>query len=136
MNPKKPRRNCLQCDVECKRGAAKYCSSVCQQAYQQRQYIERWKAGLETGYGEKGKVSENIRRYLHQKYNDRCSQCGWSKINQYTGKVPLQIEHKDGNYTNAKEENLELLCGSCHTLTPTWGARNKGHGRPRYAPVV
>ena len=44
------------------------------------------------------------------------------------------MEHIDENYAN-KEENLILLCPSCHSLTPTYGARNKGKGRPRYKNV-
>ena len=27
------------------------------------------------------------------------------------------------------EGNLELLCPSCHSLTPSYGGRNKGNGR-------
>jgi hypothetical protein len=132
MNPKKPRPICVQCGIECKNIRGKYCSAVCQMKFQRERYLERWKAGKESGYMGKWRPSEHIRWFLHEKFSDACSQCGWSKINQYTGKVPLQIEHKDGSYLNMTENNLELLCGSCHTLTPTWGARNKGNGRPRY----
>jgi len=41
----------------------------------------------------------------------------------------LQIHHIDGNYLNSSEENLILLCPSCHSLTETYGSKNKGHGR-------
>ena len=47
------------------------------------------------------------------------------KKNQYSGKVPLQIHHIDGNCLNNKEENLQLLCPNCHSLTETFGNLNK-----------
>ena len=59
----------------------------------------------------------HIKAYLFEKYNNKCAACGWSKINKYTGNIPLEVEHKDGNYKNNKEENLILLCQKCHFLT-------------------
>lgn len=55
--------------------------------------------------------------------------CGWSKINPTTGKVPIQLEHIDGNSENNSLDNLKLLCPNCHSLTSTYGALNKGNGR-------
>ena len=46
-----------------------------------------------------------------------------------TNKCPLQIHHIDGNYKNNSEENLELLCPNCHSLTHNYGTLNKGNGR-------
>ena len=64
-----------------------------------------------------------------EKYQNRCSLCGWGEINPTTKKTPLEIEHIDGNYKNNKEDNLLLLCPNCHSLTPTYKALNKGNGR-------
>ena len=50
-------------------------------------------------------------------------------MNQFTKKIPLEIHHKDGNYLNNNEDNLELLCPNCHSLTNTYKAANKGNGR-------
>lgn len=75
------------------------------------------------------KVSEHIRVYLIHKHGNRCSMCGWEKINPVTNKVPVQIDHIDGDYTNNKECNLRLLCPNCHSLTPNYGALNTGKGR-------
>jgi predicted HNH restriction endonuclease len=41
----------------------------------------------------------------------------------------LEIEHIDGNFENNAEENLELLCPNCHSLTSTYKGANKGSGR-------
>lgn len=64
-----------------------------------------------------------------EKYDCRCSQCGWNKRNQFTGNIPLEIHHKDGDHTNNDENNLDLLCPNCHSLTETYKAANKGQGR-------
>ena len=67
--------------------------------------------------------------FLISKYGNKCMECGWNKINQVTGKIPIQSEHIDGDSENNNLENLKLLCLNCHSLTPTYGALNKGNGR-------
>lgn len=34
-----------------------------------------------------------------------------------------------GNYLNNSEDNLDLICPNCHSLTPTYRALNIGNGR-------
>jgi hypothetical protein len=41
-----------------------------------------------------------------RKTNFACELCGWNKINPFTGTLPLEIHHKDGDYKNNQEENL------------------------------
>jgi hypothetical protein len=55
--------------------------------------------------------------------------CGWSRRHPTTGKVPVEVEHIDGNWENNRLTNLTLLCPSCHSLTPTFRALNRGRGR-------
>ena len=74
-------------------------------------------------------ISRHIHRYLMEKFNAKCSRCGWGEVNPYTGNIPLEIEHIDGNYLNNKEENLDLLCPNCHSLTETYKGANRGKGR-------
>ena len=107
-----------------------YCNNKCYNEYIYKKYIDRWKNGLETGHTNTFMVSGYVRRYLFEKYNNKCCKCEWSEINIYTGKIPLQINHLDGNWKNNKEKNLELICPNCHTLTPNYGSLNKGNGRP------
>jgi 5-methylcytosine-specific restriction endonuclease McrA len=57
--------------------------------------------------------------------------CGWSEINPKSGKVPIQLNHINGNSEDNKLSNLELLCPNCHSLTPTFGMLNKGNGRKK-----
>ena len=77
----------------------------------------------------KYQISSHIRRYMREKYNNQCSRCGWCEVNPYTNKVPLEVEHIDGNYLNNSENNLDLICPNCHSLTPTYRALNMGNGR-------
>lgn len=111
---------CLSCNKEIPYGN-KYCNNTCKNEYEYKKYIERWKQGEENGLRGEG-ISVRIKRYLFEKYNNACQCCGWSEKNEYTGNVPLQIHHIDGDCTNNKEENLQLLCPNCHSLTETFGS--------------
>ncbi len=128
-NPKKPRPNCPVCSKEPERSYYRYCSNSCQQEYQYRNYIEKWKNGGKNGLNSIGLVSPYIKKYLRRKFGDRCCLCGWSKVNTITGKVPLVADHIDGNWRNNTEENLRLICPNCDALSPTFAALNKGRGR-------
>jgi hypothetical protein len=120
--------HCLNCGNEIKYGSTKsnkFCSIKCQKDYTHKEYIKRWKDGLEDGMRGKYSISDHIRKYLLDKYNNSCQICEWGKENPYTGKIPLEIHHIDGNYKNNKEENLQILCPNCHSLTNTYKSSNK-----------
>ena len=116
---------CLNCGKLLNNNQTKYCSSSCQQQYQNKQKIELWHLGQFDGMSGKYGLSKAIRNYLLKKSNYSCELCGWNKINPITGKSPLEIHHKDGDYKNNKEDNLQVLCPNCHSLTPTYKALNK-----------
>ena len=78
-----------------------------------------------------GNVSDRIRTYLFKKYDNKCSLCGWSEKNPYTNRIPLEVEHIDGDYKNNRPENVTLLCPNCHSLTETYRGANKGKGRKK-----
>jgi hypothetical protein len=122
-------RYCLNCGKELDYSAKKYCSNDCQAQYEYTSYIERWKNGEESGVIGKYATSKYIRKYLFNKYSDKCQKCGWGEINPSTGLIPLQIHHKDGNCVNNSEDNLELLCPNCHSLTETYGSLNVNSSR-------
>ena len=121
---------CLYCAEKLlKRSQTKYCNATCQNNLSYELYIERWKQGLETGSMAIYCVSKHVKRYIREKYNNKCAICGWCEINKTSGKIPLELEHIDGIWDNNKEENLILLCPNCHSLTPTYKGANKGKGR-------
>ncbi|MDQ6695443.1 MAG: HNH endonuclease [Chloroflexota bacterium] len=134
--PRKPRRACGAYSKQVSRPEKVFCNNVCQQIYAWRAYIARWQVGEVTGNKIDGDVSDHVRRYLYEKYGERCSQCGWADRNPATGRVPICVDHIDGDWRNTTENNLRLLCPNCHSLTSTYQALNKGKGRPwRYKKV-
>jgi hypothetical protein len=61
---------------------------------------------------------------------NRCERCG---ITEWRGKpLNMQLHHRDGDGTNNRLENLELICPNCHSQTDTYGGRN-GHRRKKAA---
>ncbi len=124
------KRNCVNCGKEIENGkrGKLFCCEHCHQEHLYKEYIKRWKNGFEKGCKGSG-VSKYIIRYLREKYNNSCQLCGWSKVNTYTNKVPLHVHHIDGDCTNNKEENLQLLCPNCHSLTENFAALNIGTGQ-------
>ena len=129
---KKTIHKCLNCGKEFEHrgnGYNKFCSNKCQIEYSYNLYIEKWKSGEINGLKGKYDISNHIKKYLFEKNGNRCQLCGWGKENPVTHKIPLQIHHKDGDCTNNKEENLQLLCPNCHSLTDTFGSLNKNSKR-------
>ena len=119
---------CVNCNREINK-RNKYCSLRCQKEFQYKQYIINWKNGKENGMRGEYQISSYIRNYIFEKYNNKCAICSWGEVNPYTNNIPLEIEHKDGNYRNNNEENLILLCPNCHSLTSTYKGANVNKGR-------
>lgn len=120
---------CLNCGKKIVGKNKKYCDNNCQIEYQHKEWIIRWKQGLETGLRGEYSISLHLKRYLFEKFNNKCCKCGWGETNPYSQTIPLEIDHIDGDYSNNNEENLQLLCPNCHSLTPTYKGANKGQGR-------
>lgn len=112
--------HCITCGNELINRQKKYCCTECQLQNEYETYIERWKDGLENGLKGEYQISNYLQRYIKEKFDYKCCSCGWDKINPITGKSPLEIHHKDGDYSNNDEDNLELLCPNCHSLTDTY----------------
>ena len=129
---------CINCGKEIilyRSHNGKYCSSKCQHEYIRKEFIEKWKSGEVDGAICNGfTISNHIRRYLLEKNDYKCEKCGFDGINPYTNNTILQIHHIDGDSSNNKEENLQVLCPNCHAMTDNFGSRNKraAKGRTKY----
>jgi len=101
--------------------------------FQQKEWERKWLNGEADGNKNSvwTQVSCRLKTYLMNKYNSRCALCGWGEINPYTGTVPLEIDHIDGDSYNSTPENVTLLCPNCHSLTKTYRGANRGHGRKK-----
>ena len=119
---------CLNCNLPIL-NKRKYCSNKCQKEYQYKEYVKRWKKGIENGMRGDYQISMHIKTYMFKKFNNKCARCSWGKVNPYTNNIPLEIEHIDGNYKNNNEDNLILLCPNCHSLTSTYKGANAQYGR-------
>lgn len=63
------------------------------------------------------------KRLLELGWKDECSEC---KIDEWLGKpIRIHVDHKNGNHSDNRLENLRFLCPNCHQQTDTWGAKNK-----------
>lgn len=110
----------------------KYCSLKCSAEHRRE---EDWLPKVKLIEAGNTQLSVNIetnnnifRRYLIEKYGPKCMKCNWSEINTFTKRVPIELEHKDGDCTNNCLSNLELLCPNCHSLTSTYKGANKREG--------
>ena len=54
----------------------------------------------------------------------KCEECGWEKQSE-DGRVPIEIDHINGDHCDNRFENLRILCPNCHSLKPTHRGRNK-----------
>lgn len=53
-----------------------------------------------------------------------CELCGWSKMT-IDGRIPVELDHINGDNTDNRIENLRILCPNCHSLQLTHRGKNK-----------
>lgn len=117
---KRQKKTCLCCGVIT---TNKYCGPKCQQNYFKNEKFKMIEQGV------KDLNTRWYKMYLINKNGEKCMECGWCEINKKSNKIPLELEHIDGDSSNNELNNLKLLCPNCHSLTSTYKALNKGNGR-------
>jgi len=54
-----------------------------------------------------------------------CELCGWNN-EAADGRIPVELDHINGDRTDNRLVNLRVLCPNCHSLQPTHRGKNIG----------
>ncbi|MEU6590175.1 HNH endonuclease signature motif containing protein [Streptomyces sp. NPDC046881] len=73
--------------------------------------------------------SQRLKRAMRELgVEERCALCGTEPL--WLGeRLPLEVDHVDGNWRNNRVENLRFLCPNCHSTTDTYRGRGKSRAR-------
>jgi predicted amidophosphoribosyltransferase len=116
---------CKYCNKPLSKKQNKFCSQKCFIDFQYENRIRLWKDGDKNSSIYHAGIPKYVRRYILESANYKCVKCGWGEKNIFSGTIPLDIHHKDGNHLNNTFDNLEVLCPNCHSLTKNYKALNR-----------
>lgn len=54
----------------------------------------------------------------------KCEECGWAK-QSIDGRIPIELDHINGDHKDNRIHNLRILCPNCHSLKPTHRGLNR-----------
>jgi 5-methylcytosine-specific restriction endonuclease McrA len=106
---------CKNCELEFEyspsNASGVYCTNKCQGEFQTKQRFtlnKKWKHTMGI--------------FLKKTRGDKCELCG---ISDYNGKPLIKhVDHINGNRTDNRLENLQILCPNCHSQTETFAWKN------------
>jgi len=64
-----------------------------------------------------------------------CELCGWCE-RAPDGRIPVELDHINGDRFDNRLENLRILCPNCHSLQPTHRGLNKKTVRRKERPTT
>jgi len=64
------------------------------------------------------------RLFAAQLKTPKCEECGWAETTK-DGRIPLELDHINGNVHDNRLENIRILCPNCHSLKPTHRGLNR-----------
>jgi len=99
-----------------------FCSKFCNEDFRFKETLKRIK---------KGEIPDSSRRVIKAAIIKlRGHKCEICKTEEWQGqKVPLILDHIDGEHENSKLVNLRLVCPNCDAQLPTYKSKNRGKGR-------
>ncbi len=66
-----------------------------------------------------------IRLFAENIKKQSCELCGWAK-KSLDGRIPVELDHVNGDHRDNRIGNLRILCPNCHSLQPTHRGKNIG----------
>jgi hypothetical protein len=112
---------CINCNKEIlTKNANKYCSHKCQQLY-------LWKNKKIRILNNNNVSDKSLKKYLLEKNGNICELCQETEWNDK--KIPLTLDHIDGNSYNCVLSNVRLICPNCDSQNDTYKGKNIGYGR-------
>lgn len=64
------------------------------------------------------------RLFLVKLKKPKCEKCGWAKMS-LDGRLPLELDHINGDRHDNRLDNLRVLCPNCHSLQITHRGKNR-----------
>ena len=115
------KKTCKNCSKELDKRTV-FCNNECYRDHHNKLQLEKIKNGEL-----KDTNRSTIKRLL---ILDRGHECEVCKNTEWNGKkIPITLDHIDGNSKNNLESNFRLICPNCDAQLPTYKGGNKGNGR-------
>ena len=113
---------CLNCGKEFYgRKNSKFCSTKCAGEY-------KFKMNENKPSKYKESRIRTIKKHLMETKEYKCEICG--QLPEWNGKpLVLVLDHINGDSSDNRVENLRFVCPNCDIQLPTFGSKNRGHGR-------